>query len=95
MSNTTDTLATRNAAGTSTRSSGPTIVNGQWYTVELHSKVATPSVTEVWLDGVHLTELDATGDIGSSSIAQFLLGHTGTGTYDVVFDDVAVSKNFI
>ena len=95
VSNTTNTLATRNAAGTSTRSSGPTIVTGQWYTVELHSKVATPSVTEVWLDGVHLTELDATGDISSSSIGQFLLGHTGTGTYDVVFDDVAVSKNFI
>ncbi len=49
----------------------------------------------MWLDGVHLTELDATGDIGSTAIGQFLLGTTAAGTYDVVFDDVAVAKNFI
>ena len=54
-----------------------------------------PTVTEVWLDGVHLSELDATGDIGSTAIGQFLLGTTAAGTYDVVFDDVAVAKNFI
>jgi chitodextrinase len=96
VSDTTGTLATRNSAGTSTRSSGPTIVAGQWYTVELHAKVASPSVTEVWLDGVHLTDLDATGDIGSTNVGQFLLGQTATtGTYDVVFDDVIVSKTFI
>ena len=45
---------------------------------------------------MHLTELDATGDLGSTNFGQFLLGQTATsGTYDVVFDDVIVSKNFI
>jgi chitodextrinase len=95
VSGTSNTLSTRNSAGTSTRALGPTIVNGQWYTVELRAMSGAPSVTQVWLDGVHLTELDNTGDIGTSAIGQFLLGTTGSGTYDVVFDDVVVAKNFI
>jgi chitodextrinase len=95
VSDTSGTLSTRNSAGTSTRSSGPTIVPGQWYTVEVHAKIASPTVTEVWLDGVHLTGLDATGDIGSTNIGQFLVGTTAAGTYDVVFDDVVVAKTFI
>ena len=92
VSGTSGTLSTRNAAGTSTRAAGPTIVNGQWYTVEIHAKIASPTVTEVWLDGVHLTALDATGDIGATAIGQFLVGTTAAGTYDVVIDDVAVGK---
>ncbi len=95
VSDTTGTLSTRNSGGTSTRSSGPQIVPGQWYTVEVHAKVGTPSVTEVWLDGAHLTQLDATGDIGSTNIGQFLVGTTAAGTYDVAIDDVIVAKNFI
>jgi hypothetical protein len=61
----------------------------------VHAKIASPTVTEVWLDGVHLTQLDATGDIGSTNIGQFLVGTTAAGTYDVVFDDVVVAKTFI
>jgi chitodextrinase len=95
VSDTSGTLSTRNSAGTSTRSSSPAIVPGQWYTVEVHAKIASPTVTEVWLDGVHLTQLDATGDIGSTNIGQFLVGTTAAGTYDVVFDDVVVAKTFI
>jgi hypothetical protein len=88
-------LSTRNAAGTTLKSNS-VIANGTWYTVEIHGKIGAPAVTEVWLNGAHLTELDATGDLGSTNFGQFLLGHTGTsGTYDVVFDDVIVSKNFI
>ena len=90
----TDTLATRNNAGTSTRSDS-FIGNGVWYTVEVHTIAGATSVTEVWLNGVHVPELDATGSLGTTLFGQFLLGHTSTGTYDVVFDDVAVSKNFI
>jgi hypothetical protein len=95
VSDTSGTLSTRNSAGTSTRSSGPTIVPGQWYTLEVLAKIASPTVTEVWLDGVHLTQLDATGDIGSTNIGQLLIGTTAAGAYDVVFDDVVVAKNFI
>jgi hypothetical protein len=88
-------LATRNAAGTSTVSTA-TITPGQWYTVEIHGKIGSPSTTEVWLNGTLLPELGATGDLGTTNFGQFLLGQTGTtGTYDVAFDDLTVSKNFI
>jgi hypothetical protein len=86
-------LSTRNAAGTTTKSN--VVINtGQWYTVEIHGKIGSPSTTEVWLDGNLLSELGATGDLGSTNFGQFLLGQTGaTGTYDVAFNDVIVSKN--
>jgi len=87
-----DTLSTRNNSGTTTKSNA-IIVDGAWHTVEVH--VATPGTVEVWLDGTHLPELDTTGSVGSTSIGQLLIGHTGTGTYDVVFDDVAVADAFI
>jgi len=88
-------LSTRNAAGTTTKSN--VVINtNQWYTVEIHGKIGSPSTTEVWLDGTPLSELGATGDLGTTNFGQFLLGQTGTsGTYDVAFDDVTVSKNFI
>ncbi len=88
-------LSTRNAAGTTTKSNA-VIANGQWYTVEVHGLLGAPSTTEVWLNGTLLPELGATGDLGATNFGQFVLGQTSTtGTYDVVFDDVIVSKNFI
>jgi chitodextrinase len=88
-------LSTRNSSGATTKSN-VVIANGQWYTVQIHGKIGATPVTEVWLDGVLLPELGATGDLGSTNFGQFLLGHTSTtGTYDVVFDDVVVSKNQI
>jgi hypothetical protein len=91
----TSSLATRNAGGVTTKSTA-VIQNQTWYTVEVHVKIGTPSVTEVWLDGSLVAQLSNTGDLGSTNFGQFLLGQTSTtGTYDVAFDDVIVSKNFI
>ena len=88
-------LSTRNAAGTTTKSNA-VIANGQWYTVEIHGKIGTPSTTEVWLNGTLLPELGATGDLGATKFGQILLGHTATtGTYDVAFDNLVAAKNFI
>jgi chitodextrinase len=91
---TTGKLSTRNSGGATTKSN--TVINtGQWYTVEIHGTSGAPGSTEVWLDGTLLPELGAT-DPGSTNFGQFLLGQTGTtGTYDVAFDDVIVSKNVI
>jgi len=62
----------------------------------VHVKIGSPSLTEVWLNGVLVPQLGATGDLGTTNFGQFLLGQTSTtGTYDVAFDDVIVSKNFI
>jgi hypothetical protein len=87
-------LSARNSGGTTTKSN--TVINtGQWYTVEIHGTSGAPGSTEVWLDGTLLPELGGT-DPGSTNFGQFLLGQTGTtGTYDVAFDDVIVSKNVI
>jgi hypothetical protein len=91
----TSSLATRNAAGITTKSAA-VIQNQTWYTVEVHVKIGAPSVTEVWLDGSLVAQLSNTGELGSTNFGQFLLGQTSTtGTYDVAFDDVIVSKNFI
>jgi hypothetical protein len=91
----TGSLATRNAAGMTTKSNA-VVSNGTWHTVEVHVKIGTPSVTEVWLDGSPVPLLSNTGDLGATNVGQFLLGQTSTtGTYDVVFDDVIVSKSFI
>jgi hypothetical protein len=50
----------------------------------------------VWLDGSPVAQLSNTGDLGATNFGQFLLGQTSTtGTYDVAFDDVIVSKNVI
>jgi chitodextrinase len=88
-------LSTRNSAGITTKSNA-VIANGVWNTVEVHGKIGAPSVTEVWLNGVLLPELSATGDLGTTNFGQVLLGHTtATGTYEVVFDDVIASKTFI
>jgi hypothetical protein len=94
ISSTTGTLATRNSGGTTTRSDA-VITNGVWYRVEVHAVVGDVSQTEVWLNGVHLSELDATGSLGTLKLGQFLLGHTTSGTYDVLFDDVVVDRSFI
>jgi hypothetical protein len=62
----------------------------------VHATIGSPSVTEVWLDGAPVAELGATGDLGTTSIGQFLLGHiAASGTYDVAFDDVVISKTAI
>ena len=91
----TSSLATRNAAGITTKSTA-VIQNGTWYTVEVHVKIGTTSVTEVWLDDVLVAQLSNTGDLGTTNFGQFLLGQTSTtGTYDVAFDDVFVSKSLI
>ena len=93
---TTGKLSTRNAVSGTAIKSNAVINTGQWYTVEVHGMVGSPSTTEVWLDGTLLPELGATGDLGTTNFGQFLLGQTGTtGTYDVAFDDVIVSKNLI
>ena len=94
ISSTTGTLATRNPGGQSTRSDA-LISNGVWYRVEVHAAVGATGQTEVWLNGVHLPELDASGDLGTLKLGQFLIGHTTAGTYDVLFDDVVVDRNFI
>ena len=60
-----------------------------WHVVELHLHVnGSSSVVETWLDGAAVPDLTFTAtDLGSAPIGVLQIGETGSGTWDVVFDD--------
>ncbi|MEO8476514.1 MAG: fibronectin type III domain-containing protein [Actinomycetota bacterium] len=71
------TVATRNA----------------WHDVVLKVTVAGSSgMSEVWLDGVQVAELSVTANFGTNQISTLQLGDSSSRTYDIVYDDVAVSS---
>ena len=62
---------------------------GAWHSLEVHARIGTSGLTEVWLDGVKLADLSKAQNLGSSAIGRVQLGNNQTGrTYDVAFDDV-------
>jgi chitodextrinase len=91
---TTGALAVRNdAAGVSTTSQA-VVTRGAWHSVEMHVVVggASGSLTEVSLDGVPVDALTTTNTLGTAAVGRVQLGENSTGrTYDVAFDDVAVT----
>ncbi len=61
-----------------------------WHVVEIHLVVnGSNSTTQIWLDGVLVPELATTGNWGTAPIGQIQIGDTASGTYDIVYDDVA------
>ncbi|MEI7860356.1 MAG: fibronectin type III domain-containing protein, partial [Acidimicrobiales bacterium] len=84
-------LAFRND-GANTGTVSATAVTAGWHALELHvSLAATTSTVEVWLDGAPVSDLSTIGTATTTatSIGQFQIGETGSGTWDVVFDDAA------
>ena len=80
-------LQYRDAAGASTTS---TVSPGAgWHEIELHLAVST-GVVEVWLDGVAVPDLTRSAvNNGTAAIGSMQIGDTASGTWDVLFDDVA------
>ncbi|MDP9185224.1 MAG: polysaccharide lyase, partial [Actinomycetota bacterium] len=69
---------------------------GTWHTLQVHARVGTSGLTEVWLDGVKLTELARTMDLGVDPIGRVQVGNNQTGrTYDMLLDDVVVARTLI
>jgi len=83
------------ATGINTTST--TTVGAGWHALELHIGVnGTASTIEVWLDGVPISVLsNSTSTVTATSVGQLQIGETGTGTWDVVFDDVAFGTSRI
>ena len=78
--------------GTSTNTVSTTSVAAGWHSIELHVGLhGTASAIEVWLDGSLVGDLSdaTTATTTATSIGQMQIGDTGTGTWDVVFDDAA------
>jgi len=73
---------------------GPTVSLGTWHSVELHVVVSGLTlITDVWLDGNSIPAFSTqTTTAGLSPVGQVQLGSQAMlQTYDVVFDDVALS----
>jgi fibronectin type 3 domain-containing protein len=85
---------------TSTSAAG-TAARGAWHTVQAHLVVnGSSSQTDVWVDGVAVSDLSLSGiDLGTSPIGRLDLGDlnstTSPKTFDVAFDDVAYDGQFI
>jgi len=68
---------------------------GTWHTLELHARVGSSGLTEVWLDGTKLAALTRTTNLGADPIGRVQIGNNQTGrTYDMVLDDVVVDRGF-
>jgi hypothetical protein len=64
--------------------------------LELHLQInGASSTVEVWLDGVAVTDLSQTVDLGTAPVGVMQIGDTVSGTWDIVFDDAALATGRI
>lgn len=88
-------LAIRNDTGGVTAISGTKPAAGAWHLLGLEvSMSATGGTVTAYLDGTAVDGLSLTGqNLGASPITTFQLGDASSGrTFDIYFDDVAVSQ---
>ncbi|HEX6035139.1 MAG TPA: fibronectin type III domain-containing protein, partial [Anaerolineales bacterium] len=90
-------LSIRNdVAGVSTAST-TAVTNGVWHQLQTRILVnGAAGETEVWFDGVRLDSLSKTENFATTPVGRIQLGETTSGrTYNMFFDRVALSTNFI
>jgi len=82
-------LALRNDIGATTLTSATDVGSG-WHALELHATInGASSTTEVWLDGVKVTDLSVTTNLGTTPIGKLQIGEVQGGrTYNLILDDV-------
>jgi len=88
-------LYLRNDVGAATVTSSVTVGSG-WHALELHAVIDAfnggVDTTEVWLDGVKITALSVTTNLGTTPVGKIQIGEVQSGrTYNVVFDDAVFS----
>jgi hypothetical protein len=73
------------------------VAPGSWQTLQVHVRIAdTAGQIEVWYNNVLVSALSRTDALGINPIGVLQLGeNTPALTYDIAFDDVAASLNFI
>jgi len=93
----TSKLGYRNDVTGMTTTSSTSVAPGVWH--ELQTRVLVKggvSETDIWLDAVHISALSKTLNLGTTAIGRLQMGENATGrTYNIVFDRVALSSNFI
>jgi glucose/arabinose dehydrogenase len=69
---------------------------GAWHTLEVHARVGSAGLTDVWLDGTKITGLSRSLNLGTAPIGRLQVGNNQTGrTYELLLDDVVVDRSFI
>jgi PKD repeat protein len=68
-----------------------------WHELQVRARVnGTAGEVEVWLDGVRVSDLSKTDNLGTETIGRVQIGDSSSGrTYDVLYDDIAVGTGFI
>jgi hypothetical protein len=88
---TTGRLGLHDDATGSSSTSSTLVAPDAWHAIEIHLTVnGASSSSEVWLDGAKVSTLSVTADFGTAAVGGVQIGETGSGTYDVTYDDVAV-----
>ena len=86
-------LSYRNDVAGRSVNSTVNVAQGSWHTLQVHVRIAdTSSQIELWYDDVLVPALRRTESLGTNPIGILQLGENSSGlTYDIAFDDVAVS----
>lgn len=90
--NTSDALGIHNdTTGTTVTSSTVVSPGSGWHELELHTQINGASgLLEVWLDGVLISALSSTTNLGTAAVGRLQIGDAQTGrTYNVIYDDAA------
>jgi Big-like domain-containing protein/calcineurin-like phosphoesterase family protein/fibronectin type III domain protein len=90
-------LAYRNDVTAATTTSATVVTSGTWHELQTHVLIKGASgIAEVWLDGIKITSLSKTQNLGTTAIGRIQLGENSTArTYDVALDRVAFNTQFI
>jgi Bacterial Ig-like domain/Bacterial Ig domain/Calcineurin-like phosphoesterase len=92
---TTGKLGYTNDAGGGNTTSTTSVSNGVWHLLQAHINITTGQV-EIWLDGVPVSGLTQTLNLGAAAVQRLQLSESTTGRiYDVVFDQIAYDTSFI
>ena len=78
-----------------TRKSTITVTTGAWHQLQVRVAVGSGQVA-VWYDGAAVTALSRTESLSTTPIAGLVLGDDTKGrTFDIGFDDVLVSTQYV
>ena len=84
-------LCLRNEVTAASFCSATVPARGSWHIVQVHAKIGSSGLTEVWLDGTKLADLSKAQGLGSAPIVRVEIGNKQLGrTYDMVLDDMTV-----
>ena len=87
------TLAYNNEVAKVWRSSSVVLPSADWHLLEVDVTVGTAGHVRVLLDGVVVTGLDRSENLGTTGVQKVQIGDQVSGRrYDVVFDDVTVLR---